>query len=157
MIYSEAITDAATIGARPAIEWHIRGHANTGIEFCPIIQPTWQTSVVEKISSYRSLPQNWNSYGSPPPSAIARQKAILFITALLDEKQPRPRVTPVSGGGIQFEWSYGEREVEIEFLHDGTIEYVLTDAKTNDELPGRFDQPSRADIGRILSWLIETE
>lgn len=157
MMFPYAITDAATIGARPAIEWQDRGHANTGVEVYPIIQPTWQTSLVEKISSYRSLPQNWNSYGSPPPSAIARQKAIRFIIALLDEKQPRPRVTPVSGGGIQFEWSYGEREIEIEFLHDGTVEYLLTDAKANDELPGRFDQPSRADIKRFLSWLIESQ
>lgn len=154
MIYSEVITDAATSGARPAIEWQIRGHANTGIEFYPIIQPTWQTSVAEKISSYRSLPQNWNSYGSPPPSAMARQKAILFITTLLDEKQPRPRVTPVSGGGIQFEWSFGDRQVEIEFLHDGTIEYLLADTKTDDETTGVFDKPSRADITRILSWLV---
>ena len=153
-MYSEAITDAATIGARPAIEWHIRGHANTGIEFYPIIQPTWQTSIAEKISSYRSLPQNWNSYGSLPPSAIARQKAIWFITALLDEKQPRPRVTPVSGGGIQFEWSFGERQVEIEFLHDGTIECLLADSKTDDETTGVFDKPSQADIARVLSWLV---
>lgn len=155
MNYSEAITDAATIGARPAIEWQIRGHATTGIEFYPIIQPTWQTALVEKISGYRSLPQNWNSYGSAPPSSLAIQEAIWFVTSMLDEKKPRPRVTPVSGGGIQFDWSFGERQIEIEFLHDGTIEYLLADTKTNDETPGRFDKPSRIDIGRLLSWLID--
>ena len=155
MIYQEAITIAASIGARPAIEWQIRGHATTGIEFYPIIQPTWQTALVEKISSYRSLPQNWNSYGSPPPSPTAIQKAIWFVISLLDEKQPRPRVTPVSGGGVQFEWSFGERQIEIEFLRDGRIEHLLADTKTNEETQGHFDRPSRVDIGRLLSWLID--
>jgi hypothetical protein len=152
MMYQDAITDAANIGARHAIEWKIRGHANTGVDVYPIIQPTWQTSLVEKISSYRSLPQNWNSYGSPPPSPAAIQGAIWFITSMLDEKKPRPRVTPVSGGGIQFEWAFGERQIEIEFLRDGTI----ADTKANDETPGRFDRPSRIDIGRLLSWLIDS-
>lgn len=72
----------------------------------------------------------------------------------MDEKQPRPRVTPVSGGGIQFEWSFGEHQIEIEFLRDGTIEYLLEDTRTDDETTGIFDKPSQADIARIFSWLV---
>lgn len=155
MMYANTFTDAATIGSKPAIEWQLRGHATAGIEFCPIIQPTWQTSVAEKISSYRLLPNNWNSYGSPPPSSFAIQKALSFVTRLMNEKQPRPRVTPVSGGGIQFEWTLGERQIEVEFLRDGTIEYLLADTKIDSETTGFFDDPSQVEVARLFSWLFE--
>lgn len=154
-MYAYAITDAATIGARPAIEWQIRGHSNSGVEVFPIIQTTWRTGLVEKISRYRLLPHNWNSYGSPPPSLATIQKAIWFVSSLLDEKQPRPRVNPVSGGGIQFEWSFDEREVEIEFMPDGAVQYLKADNRQSEECEGPLVNPTSSDISRLLRWLID--
>jgi hypothetical protein len=38
---------------------------------------------------------------------------------------PIPAFVPTSGGGVQFEWTVGERELEIEVYPDGTIQYLL--------------------------------
>jgi hypothetical protein len=38
---------------------------------------------------------------------------------------PAPQVFPTSRAGIQFDWGKGGRELEIEILPDGTMEYLL--------------------------------
>jgi len=124
-----------------------------GVEVFPLLARTWRESVIEKISSYRSLPHNWNSYGSPPPSSTAIYKAIGFVSVLLDDSQPRPRVTPVSGGGIQFDWSFGKRELEIEFLHDGKIRYMLAPDWESEGTESTVDALTISEIVWLLEWL----
>lgn len=161
---ASAITGAATIDTRPAIwpegrqqrvNWQTWYQADgQGVEVFPILETTWRASVIEKLSRFRSLPPNWNSYGSPPPSLLAIQRAIGFVSSLLDDRQARPRVTPVSGGGIQFDWSLGEREIELEFLSDGTVQYILASDRNSDGIEGKFDTISVSDIARLLDWLV---
>lgn len=160
-----SITGTATIQAHPdpamwpggkqqRVRWQSWCQADgQGIEVFPILEKTWRASVIEKLASFRSLPPNWNSYDSPPPSQLAIKKAIGFVSSLLDDKQPRPRVTPVSGGGVQFDWSFGERELEIEFLPDGRIQYILAPNWDSDGIEGTIDTLSASEIADLLDWL----
>jgi len=72
---------------------------------------------------------------------------------LLDDSQPRPRVTPVSGGGIQFDWSFGQRELEIEFLPDGKIRYMYAPDWDAEGTESTVEGLTISEVGRLLEWL----
>jgi hypothetical protein len=127
-----------------------------GVEVFEVLQqPTWQSALAEKISGFRTLPQNWNSYGSQPPTEVAIRHAI-YLLSILDHDCPRPRVLPVSGGGIQFEWDCNDRELELEILHDGSIEVLVADTESVGE-EETFDSLDRMNVEKLLSWLTNNE
>ena len=107
-----------------------------------------QVKAIQKIAGFEQLPQNWDSYGSPKISAEVIDCAIELVTNSFD-RGPAARILPVSGGGIQFEWENGERELEIEFRPDLNIEYLL--AEDGEPVQARKDFKS---IDDLLSWLI---
>lgn len=127
-----------------------------GVEVFSVLENTWCASLLEKISGFRSLRPNWNSYGSPPPSETAIRNAIQFVV-LMEDEDPRPRVLPVSGGGIQFEWNCGERELELEFLPDGKVELLKVPDRESVGEEGRADSVNRIEVEKLFSWLTDTE
>src|SRR2546427_5293119 len=84
----------------------------------------WQARTIRRIYELLLLPRNWDSYGSPPPTRVAANRAIQVIRGINPDSFLSPRVIPVPGGGVQLEWSFGEREVEIEIDDDGSVEYL---------------------------------
>ena len=76
------------------------------------------------------LEEDWDSYGSVPPSldliAVA-ESLLVWIDRHLAPFLAPPHITAVSGGGVQFAWQHGSRELEIELgpLDEGlSIEYL---------------------------------
>ena len=84
----------------------------------------WQIEAVRDLIRIASLPHNWDSYGSPPPSKVATKVALNLLIHIRIEYLPCARVTPVSGGGVQIEWDTGRRTLEMEILADGSIEFL---------------------------------
>jgi hypothetical protein len=84
----------------------------------------WQVEAVKRILGFKKLSENWDSYGSKPPSEAAINKAIEFVLTVPSEKF-QPRILPVSGGAVQLEWRKRGRGLQVEFLPDGTNEYLL--------------------------------
>lgn len=144
------MTDVATIGARPFIEWEHRGHGTSAIDVLPVLnmRTTWRLELARKISAYKSLPPNWNSYGSPAPTEDAVTQALDFVFSALKDTHIQPRTNPVSGGGIQMEWSKDMREFEIEFLPDGSIECLLVEDDADFSFSGR-----PASLDQVFTWL----
>ncbi len=85
---------------------------------------TWQTQAIKRLFQVAELPADWDSYGSPSPSKQAVSMAIWVIHAITLDDLPVPNVVPVPGGGIQVEWQCGARELELELLPDGTLEFL---------------------------------
>src|SRR5260370_37162972 len=79
-----------------------------------------------KISEFAQLPQNWDSYGSNPVTPDALRMARKFLSESPLALIPEPSVSPVSGGGLGFHWRVETRDLEIEFLPDGSVEYIKT-------------------------------
>jgi hypothetical protein len=84
----------------------------------------WVPNCVNRISGFSQLPQNWDSYGSDPVSKDALRMALLFLSEGPLELIPEPTVSPVAGGGLGFHWRVDRRDLEFEFLPDGTVEYL---------------------------------
>jgi hypothetical protein len=88
---------------------------------------SWQRSAQRKLAELSKLPENWNSYGSPPVQQGALELAANLIPELVKLDMPEPEIFPVSGGGIQLEWKNSERELEIEVRSNKTIEFLLVE------------------------------
>lgn len=90
----------------------------------------WKLDAASHVLELGCLQQNWDSYGSPPPSQRVIDKAIAIIQSIPFEDLPTPYVVPVAGGGIQFEWNISGRELEIEILPDGSAEYLKAERQS---------------------------
>jgi hypothetical protein len=115
----------------------------------------WQLNSIKKVLSYKSLNQNWDSYGSPGLAKCTVQAALSFLIDIPFSSLPMPRIVPVSGGGLQFEWVSGERELEVEVRPEGSIEIL----KVVNGLPLDDEGESivASDIKPIFYWLFAAE
>ena len=107
---------------------------------------------LKTITELAQLQENWDGYGSPPlhPSAIAGAINVLTISDI--EQPPMPYVGPVTGGGVQIEWYTPTRELELEILPDGSLQYVAVDEAgqtTDGELPASADEQ----VLELVRWL----
>jgi len=78
---------------------------------------------VREIKALAELKDDWDTYGSPPPSAAALQTAFGLLTVLEGVPFGLPHVAPVPGGGVQIEWHIGSEDIELEIACDGHVTY----------------------------------
>ena len=90
---------------------------------------------LRRIAELKRLPEDWDSYGSPRIQQLAVQRAVEVVSAVAMEDVRPPQIVPVSGGGLQIEWTSANRELEIEILPDGSIEYLTVEGERTDEGP----------------------
>ncbi len=111
---------------------------------------------VRAISTLMRLPDNWDSYGSPRIRQAAAQRAVEVLIAAEAQDPPPPRIVPVSGGGLQIEWGAGVRELEVEMLPDGSIEFLKVEGNQMSEarLPA---ERIYLDVPMLLQWLSREE
>ena len=112
----------------------------------------WQVDALKMVFKLASLPENWDTYGSRPPTRIAVETAIGVITQVDLEELPAPYVVPVPGGGIQLEWVADDRELELEVLPEGGIAYLKA---KGDESPieGELPLTAHSELTSLLAWL----
>ena len=151
-----------TVEARPAMGPSGAHHRSVtkvfvldgqGVQVVPLWDNTWRTGILEKISRWGSLQTDWNSYGSPPPSPQSLRRASWFVSSVLSDTAPRPRVVPVADGGILFSWTHRDREVEIEFCPDSTIKCLVTSSSDPDGTEQVLDVADLIQINNYFSWL----
>ncbi|HET6841535.1 MAG TPA: hypothetical protein VFK06_07590 [Candidatus Angelobacter sp.] len=112
----------------------------------------WVTGCVFKISEFARLPQDWDSHGSKAVTVDAFKMALIFLSQSPLELVPEPSVSPVPGGGLGFHWQTEGRDLEIEILPDGQVEYLKTvsvkgDVKSEEGLLETFSDK------RLWYWL----
>lgn len=108
-----------------------------------------QTKTMKGLLRVNMLADNWDGEGSPRPSHIARYLAAELLRSLILEGMPTAFVSPTSMGGVQLEWTQNGRELEIEILPDGTLEF-LTVVNGNPQDEG---QTTRELVPSLARWL----
>lgn len=113
--------------------------------------PSLIEKAIDDLNELSKLPVDWDSYGSPKISEdlIMTGKTFLYH---LEYENIAPRVVPISGGGIQFEWQVGNRELELEFIDSDIISFL----KVRNNEPIEESQFSRNDFntGRcLIQWV----
>ena len=119
--------------------------------------PEWIRQILPKLLRLTRIGDNWDSYGSLPPSADLAKTIIesLHFTEVLT--LPPPEVVPAAGGGLQLEWYMGARELEIEYDKTGCVAYLKTDRERNTEEEDRIalDPEGKGKVRELLNWVGE--
>lgn len=114
--------------------------------------PQWLIDTKNKLNEIGKLAKNWDGYGSPPLCTELYKNAVNFLFSLEDDKLPVPYTSPISGGGVQFEWHFSGRELEIEFMESQTIGFLKVHEDDSFE-EGEF-APNQYDKARqLIHWL----
>jgi hypothetical protein len=127
---------------------------------------TWLLKGVQALLKVASLPANWDERGSPSIRPAALHKASQLLAWLAasaargllcsPELLPVPYVIPVSGGGLQLEWQVGSRELEIEFLPDGSALFLRVAGEQLEE--GMFpSDPDVPQVQELFCWLLGSQ
>jgi hypothetical protein len=120
------------------------------IKFLEDFNP-WVLQCLRKIATFATLSDDWDSHGSRRVQAAAIRAAIKFMSEVPVGRVPEPSVSPVSGGGIGFHWRVADRDLEIEFLTDGTAEFLKRDRSH----PEKSEEGTFSDFSdtRLWRWL----
>lgn len=105
---------------------------------------------LKEILQVAALPEDWDTYGSPSPAPRLVDTCIALVD-LVDDL-PVPRVVPIPEGGIQLEWTTGERELEVAVLPEGHIEFLRTQGgELVDE--GKLGVQDYGQFLSLLTWI----
>jgi len=107
--------------------------------------------VKEKLDHLAELGFNWDGEGGEPISRRTLSIAGELLLPLAKIQPPVPRIAPVLGGGIQFEWEVAGRELEIEILPDGSVEYLVAEGEATHE--GELTAWPTDEVRRLVYWL----
>jgi hypothetical protein len=108
----------------------------------------WLQDAQKELQALKKMPENWDSYGSPEITNEASKKVADLLGELARFGMSKPNIFPVSGGGLQLEWQKNARELEIEILPDGNIEFLIVDQ--NGEM--REGKAIGGDVLRLTQW-----
>lgn len=111
-----------------------------------------QIQALQTVLRTASLPHDWDSYGSPPPSPMALAASVHLITAIDLDDLTIPDIFAVPGGGIQFEWRFGGRELELEVLPDSSLQFLKVERGVPLE-EGQLKAGLYGEVSSLLSWL----
>jgi hypothetical protein len=89
----------------------------------------WQ-DLLRKLTTFASLPDGWNGYTAPPPSALAVRHSRIFLFSLSSLKFPPYRLKPSVVGGIAFSFRQGQRKAYIEFFNEGNAYALFSDSES---------------------------
>ena len=140
---------AATNKVTPPAHSHLPQHSGISVNAAiPVgrMEP-WRREAIQKVMAFGSLQANWDSHGSRAPSRSVRASAIDLLLSVPGEIFPAPRIVPVSGGGFHFEWSVGDRELEIYIDSDRKLEAL----RVQHGMP--IDDDPSMDLQALFSWL----
>ncbi len=119
----------------------------------------WRDNTLTALARLESLSANWDSYGSPPIQPAALQSARRLVSAIEIANLPTPAVAPISGGGLGLAWQLRNRELELEILPDGSVQYlaVASDpaAGTEETREGRLPQLFTDQVRELVAWLAQ--
>ena len=140
---------AATNRVTPSVHSHSVRHSGITVNASIPVggMEQWRRDAIRKVIGFGRLTPNWDGHGSETPTLQVRQTAIDLLLNVPGELLPGPRIVPVSGGGYDFEWSVGHRELEISIEPDCHINVLRVEHGMPIE-----DDPSM-DLSALFDWL----
>ncbi len=138
-----AIADLPTPAPKPDTQWS-RARSLSAV-------PEWYSVTKERLRGYRALAPGWNGEGALAIEAAVIERVLELLVLLRDADAPKLFLSPLPLGGVGFEWEAGKRELTLNVMPDGTLEYVRAD-RDGAIADGHLDL-ARDAIRRQVSWL----
>jgi hypothetical protein len=99
----------------------------------PATSDEWLMSALSTLLHIQRLPVGWDGRHSPALRLDAFQAAAKVLVRVCGQRVALPAIGPVPGGGLQLEWHIGNRELEIEILPDGSLEFLTAEGVQEEE------------------------
>lgn len=106
----------------------------------------------QELNRLATLPDNWDGYDASPINENCIATARRLVKSLAGAT-PRPRVVPLSTGGVQFEWDKGGRSLEIGVDAPDEINYLKFDPASEIEECGSVASEDPSAIRSLIMWL----
>ena len=106
------------------------------------------------IDEVAALPQNWDTYGSPPIQRPALDAARRLLHIGEAEGLPEPDIVPISGGGVQLEWYTPTQGLEFVIHANGEIEYVLVNRPEEVVAEGDLPSVDEPQVQGYMRWFM---
>lgn len=118
----------------------------------------WVKPALIALDRIRLLPVGWDANHGPRVTRDALQTAIAIIYAGRRHTIPHVNVSPVVGGGIGLHFTSERREIDVEILPGGGVEYLLVERPTDPEeeecvVEGELATDQVAAFDRFFRWL----
>ena len=91
---------------------------------------SWLNAIKSKILKLRDLKAGWDSYGANPVDIDSIETAIQLVcelAAVTGICEPAVSATPSGHAALTWSWKSGTRELEIEMLPTGKLQYCFSD------------------------------
>ena len=118
------------------------------------------SELLGRLEAFRSLSENWDSYGSDPisPKAIAAARDVLFslkerFSPVVGSDFLPLNVAPIADGGVQFEWKGATRVLEIEVTAEGSLAYFAVEGRGPKRKTNRKDEATPDELEQLVAWV----
>jgi len=115
---------------------------------------SWLNATRSKILKLRDLKVGWDSYGANPVDIGSIETALQLVSELAGVTgicEPAVSATPSGHAALTWSWKSGTRELEIEMLPTGELQYCFSD----DENP-KIDQQGFTQYPAQIAVLLTT-
>lgn len=89
------------------------------------VAPAWY----RELANFGEMEENWDGYGSPRISVDVLKTACQIVIESQCLNLPTPHISPTTGGGVNIEWAIADRELEVEVMPNGEVEYLRSEGE----------------------------
>ena len=104
-----------------------------------------------RLAELREFPNDWASYGGLPPTSLALKRAELLVSELtrdfgqlLGDLATPNEISPNPDGGLELEWSAGDRMLGVEIGPEGSARYLMKVGKGSEGTYAKDEIPASA-------------
>jgi hypothetical protein len=121
----------------------------------------WVADARRTIARVSALGDDWDGEGSPAPRPSALEVMNRLIKEIDSFELTQAHIGPVSGGGIGVEWRCGDRDLTIEILPDGSLEFLKAEKTSsgfnlNEMVGGKIRSDRLNEVRGLIRWLISS-
>jgi hypothetical protein len=119
--------------------------------------PDFASCVNQALRRLAALPLDWDHEGAPRIDHAIIEAARRFISQLPKDINSIPVVVPMAKGNLQFEWSKGQRSLELEIETPATIRYLKWHPEADIEEEDSFDINDTDQAVALILWFMKGE
>jgi hypothetical protein len=118
----------------------------------------WVADASRTMARMSALSENWDGQGSPAPARTVLNVMNRLFKEIDAYDLPTAHIGPVLGGGLGIEWRNGDRDLSLEILPDGSIEYLKAEKTplgfdTDHMEDGEVPNDRLGEVRALIRWL----
>jgi hypothetical protein len=114
--------------------------------------PSYTEGARRQLRDLARLQPGWDGYGAPVIEPAIIEAACRFVGELPDHASAVPRIVPMSGGNLQFEWHRGAKVLELEFETAERIRFLQWDPESELEEEDEFPVTDIDSAAELIHW-----